>query len=533
MHKGSVTRLKHIIKVFVYYGFGFIIDSKLSKNNKSPANLRKAFEELGPTFVKIGQVLSTRPDILPEAYIKELSKLQDNAPKENFNTIEQLFYNEFHKTIDDSFLYFNKEPLGCASIAQVHDAILNDGRFVIVKVQRPKIEEQLNLDLSIIKKIVTLTKAKFEDSLMNPKECIDEIIYATRQELNFENEALNLKRFKALNKDVDYVYVPYIVKDFCTKKIITMENISGYKITDLKNIKKSGYSLDAMGKKLAESFFKQIFTDGFFHADPHPGNLIIHNNKICYIDFGMMGTLAPSLKQSLNEALTAVAFKDINKIVSIIMSIGIKTGYVNKNSLYEDVDYFISSYLSASLKNIRISILFQEITDISKKNNLQMPKEFTILVRSLVILEGVISKISPDLVLLDIMIPYIKEESINSFFKNIDIKELLFNSYKFTEASSKIPSKFIELSDTITSGRTKIKLEHSNFEKPLESLNRMVNRIVFAVIISSMIVGSCLILRVNIGPKVFDISIIGLIGFFIAAIMGLYLLISILRSGTL
>lgn len=533
MHKNSVARLRQIVKVFVTYGFGFFVGSKLNKNQNSPVNLRKAFEELGPTFIKIGQILSTRADTLPDAYIEELSKLQDSVPIEDFTNIDKFFISEFHKTISDSFLFFDKDPIGSASMAQVHDAILNDGRFVIVKIQRPNIAEAMHMDLSILSRIVRLTKTRLPDTVIDLKDAIDELLKSIEQELNFKNEATNLVKFKDLNKNVSYISSPYIVEEFCTKKIITMEKIVGFKIDDAENLVKNDYILEDIGKKLALSYFKQIFEDGFFHADPHPGNIIIRENQICYIDFGMMGSLSSSLKNSLNKAILAIAYGDVNMLVSILMSMGIRQGYINRNSLYEDVDYMLSMYLSTSLKNLKISLMFKDIFDITKRNNIQLPKELTILVRGVVITEGVLSKISPDLALVDMIIPYIKSHNKNLIFENFNLDELLLHSFKFLRDSSSAPSKFIELSDSLISGRAKIQLNHKNLDQPIKNLHRMVNRMVFAIIISSMIVGSSLILRTNIGPKIYDMSIIGVSGFIIAALMGFYLMISILKSGTL
>lgn len=533
MHRNSVHRLKEIVKVLAYYGFGFIVDSKLNGNKKSPENLRKAFEELGPTFIKIGQILSTRPDLLPSPYIKELSKLQNNVPHEKFDNIQKLFFNELNTTIEDTFLYFDKNPIGSASIAQVYDAILKDGRFVIVKIQRPEIAQKMKTDLSIIKKLLNITKIKFTDALIDPKEALDELLISTTQELDFKNELYNINRFKKLNEDIAFVSNPYTIDELCTKKIITMEKIVGIKIDNLKKLLKEGYNLDDLGKKLTLSYFKQVFEDGFFHGDPHPGNLLIRNGHICYIDFGIMGTISKSLKSSLNEAILAIAYHDINKMTSVIMSLGIRKGYVNRNSLYEAIDYLFASYMSVSLKNIKISIMFQEIFEISKNNNIRLPKELTTLLKSTLIIEGVIAKISPDLSIVDVLIPYVKSQNKNIFLKDLDFDALLLNGFRFIKSSSEFPSKLVELSDSLISGRAKIQLQHNNLQKPIKDLNRMVNRMVFAIIISSMIIGSSLILRTNIGPKIYDISIIGISGFMIAALMGFYLLISILRSGTL
>ena len=531
--RNSVQRFREIIKVLASYGFGYILDNTLKKENNSPENLRKAFEELGPTFIKIGQILSTRPDLLAPAYIEELSKLQDNVLAESFEAINQVFTEEFNTSIQDTFLYFDVEPTASASVAQVHQAILKDGRFVVVKIQRPHIAEKMALDISILHKIVALTKAKLSDTLINPEEALNELFTATELELNFNNEGKNIDKFRALNNNVTFVYTPFIVWELTGKTVITMENINGFKINDIKNLKNEGYEMSDIGKKLALSFFKQIFNDGFFHGDPHPGNIFISQGKICYIDFGIMGELSNSLKESLNDVVIAVAYQDIDKLISVIMAIGIKKGYVNRNKLHEDIDYLFASYLSTSLQNIEISALLQEIFETARRNNISLPKDFTLLIRCLLIVEGVVAKIAPDIKILDVAIPYVKSHNKQYLLNKLDLDDLLISSTSFIDSSIKLPGKINGLVDSIISGRAKIQLEHNNLDKTANDLNRMVNRLVFAIIVSSMIIASSLIINTNIGPKIYSISLIGVTGYFIAAIMGFWLIISILKSGKL
>ncbi|MFL0251318.1 ABC1 kinase family protein [Clostridium neuense] len=528
--KKSVQRFREIVKVLAYYGFGYLVDSKKNRAKRFPQNLRRAFEELGPTFIKIGQILSTRPDIISDAYIKELSKLQDDVPAESYDTIETIFNSEFHKTVEETFEKFNKKPLACASIAQVHEAILKDGTKVIVKIQRPNIEEKMKLDLSILYKLASLTKARFTDFIINPTEALDEISMSTKMELDFNTEAKNIEHFKELNKDVSYVTCPYIFKELSTKHILTMEKIDGFKIDNIKKLAAENYDLNDLGKKLALTYFKQVFQDGFFHGDPHPGNILLRDKQICFIDFGLMGNLSKNLKNALNDMILSVAYYDIDKIISVIMAVGIRHGYVDRNQLYEDIDYIFSSYLSASLENIKISQFLQEVFDCAKRNNISLPKDLIILVRSCVILEGVIAKISPDISILDVAIPFVKSQNNDSILKNFNVNEALLNSYLFLKNSSKLPSKIIELSNGLMRGRAKIQFNIKNIDEPISEINKMVNRVVLALIISSMIISSSLILHSNIGPKMYGMSIIGITGYGIAAILGFWLLISIIRS---
>lgn len=533
MYKNSTQRFKEIVRVLAHYGFLYILDNKNNKKENSPANLRKAFEDLGPTFIKIGQILSARPDILPPSYIKELSRLQDNVPPESYEDIDKVFFSEFNKSIEDFFIYFSEKPLASASIAQVHSAVLTDGREVIVKIQRPEIKEKMQLDISILKRVIKLTKSKFPDVLIDPEQALNEILSSTENELNFKVESENIKKFKNLNKNVAFCYAPFVIDELSSNRVLTMEKIDGFKITDFEKLNDSGYDFDDLGRKLALSFFKQVFTDGFFHGDPHPGNLLIREGQICFIDFGIVGCLSNSLKSYLNQAVVAIALRDMDKLVSVIISLGIKKGFVNKNKLYEDIDYLFSKYISATLDNIKISVLIQEVFDCAKNNNIKLPKDLTLLIKSLIIIEGVVAKIAPNIQILDIATPFVKSNSESLLLKNLNLDQFLIHSYGFVKDFSVLPNKLVELSNSILNGRAKLQLQVSSFDKSMDELNKMVNRLVFALIISSSVIASALILTKDIGPRLFGISIIGILGFVIAAFMGFWLLISIIKSGKL
>ncbi len=532
MHGGSnVSRFREIVRVLAFYGFGYLIDSKLNKEQKSPENLRKAFEELGPTFIKIGQILSTRPDIMSTPYIEELSKLQDNVPPESFEAINAVFCEEFSRTVDDTFSYFNKTPLASASIAQVYTATLTNGQEVIVKIQRPRIEKKMRQDIAILGRILNLTKSHFSDAFINPQEALQELLSTTELELNFENEANNIRKFKELNSNIACVYSPFLIDSLCTKKVLTMEKINGFKIDDKKKLDAGGYEQEDLGRKLALCYFKQVFTDGFFHGDPHPGNIFISGGQICFLDFGIMGSFNSSLKVAMNEAIVSVALKDPNKLLKVILSIAIRKGIVNKNILYEDILYLFDSYLYTSLQNIKISILLQEIFDMCRRNNLQMPKDFVILSRSVVIIEGVVAKISPDMKILDIAVPFVKSNNKDAFLKALNLNEILLHSYGFVRDSSVLPTKILELTDSLINGRAKIQLQLSDLNKPVNEVNKMMNRLVFGLIVASMIISSSTILTSNVGPKLYEMSIIGITGYALSAVMALWLLISIIKSG--
>lgn len=534
MKKKSFLRFKEIMSVFASYGFGYIIDSKKKRQENAPRNLRKAFEELGSTFIKIGQILSTRPDILPEEYINELSKLQDSTNEEDFFSIKQVFFNEFNIDIEKAFKYIDIKPIACASIAQAYKAELNDGRKVIVKIQRPGIEEMINMDIHILRKLLGMVKFINEDELlMNPIDALNEIETETNKELDFDLEKQNILKFKELNKNVACIYAPEVIDEYCGRRVITMEYIDGFKITNIDKIEENGYDRYDIGKKLALSFCKQVFNDGFFHGDPHPGNILIADNKICYIDFGSVGVLTDSMKKSFNDAMVGVATRDTDKLVNFLIGVGIRKGKMDRNMLYEDVKYLLNMYLSTSIKNIKMSTLIKEIIEIAQRNNIQLPIDFVMISKSALIIEGVVSKVSPDMDILDFVIPYVKSKNKFYFKESLNYDNMMIELYSFLKKSGELPGKYAELAENLNEGRIKVKIEASDFNDTMREANKMINRVVFGVVVSGMIIGSSYILGSNVGPKIKGVSVIGITGYIISAIFGMYLIISILRSGNL
>ena len=530
MKKKSRERFQNILRVFIKYGFGYLADSKLSSHKKSPENLRKAFEELGPTFIKIGQILSTRSDILSKEYIDELVKLQDSAQEIEFVDIKKVFEESLNKSISDYFLYFDENAMASGSIAQVHSAILKDGSSVIVKIQRPEIKEEMKMDISILRRIINFTKLKITLTVIDPIDLLNELEESTENELDFIKEGKNILRFKENNKSVKCVYAPCVIKEIWSDKVLTLENIYGFKINDLQMIINEGYDNKDIGKKLALSYCKQIFDDGFFHADPHPGNILISNGKICFIDFGIVGELDEVLKSWLNDVMLAVAIGDKNKIVDFILAVGIKIGKVNREELYGDVSYLFDTYISTSLKNIKASIVLTEVFNVAKNNKIQFPRDLVVLIRGLVILEGVVSEVDPNLNIISVVTSFVKTRSDFSLVRELEGEQLLISAYRFTRDSMRLPSKLLDVCNNIANGKTKLNLTVNELDKTILILNSMINRIVLTILISALILGSSLIVSSSVGPLYGNISIIGIIGYIISGVLFIILLISIFKS---
>lgn len=530
MKRKSVERFNEIVKVFAFYGFGMFVDTKMKDRKKSADNLRKAFETLGPTFVKIGQILSTRRDVLPKEYVSELIKLQDSVNKESYLKMKEVFELSLNKKIEECFFEFNKEPIASASIAQAYEGILKDGRKVVVKIQRPDIYEKMKLDISILKRVIKFTKLKTEIKVVDFFDVIDEMEKAIDKELNFKIEGDNIKRFKHNNESLVPLYVPELIEDLWSDKVITLEKIDGFKVNNKKLLKEEGYDNKDVAKTLALCYCKQVFEDGFFHGDPHPGNILIFNNRICFIDFGIMGEINESIRHSLNKVIFAIATNDREKVVEFVLSVGVQQARVNKGILYEDISYLLDSYVTRSLKNIKISDFFEELFEVADKNHIQMPRELVSLFRSLVILEGVLEEIDPEIDILSAVNIYIKSKGEFKFFNEFNIKELSMSSYSFIRDIGKIPTKLNEVLNSIYNGRNKLNFHVVDLDKAINALDKMVNRITGGFIISALLIASSLLIRDGAGPIVYGLSLIGVIGYLISSIFAIILLGSMVRG---
>ena len=518
-------RLKEIVSVSVKHGF---------KNGiGSPKELKLVLEELGPTFVKIGQILSTRPDILPMEYILELQKLQDKVKPEKFNIMKKVIETELGDSIENIFMEFNIIPIASASLSEVYLAKLYNGDEVVVKVQRPYVKEKMLGDIQILKKLAPFINFAATGEVVDMIQVVEELEMATEKEINFIEEMNNIIRFSENNQNVKFIKAPKVYKEYCTNKILVMEYISGIKIDNIKELKAEGYNIHDMATKLTYNYFKQVFEDGFFHADPHPGNILIHENSIAYIDFGLMGTLDLNLRKKLNEILEGAATGNIQLMTKSIVKIGTKKGPMDMNKLYDDIETMYTSYIDESIYDYDIPQILEEIIIICRKNNIHMPKDIVLLVKGMMIFQGVLAKIDKDLTIMDIALPYFEEQIIKNNLKDMDFSQVLIKLYSSIKSSLELSYKSLELINNFLDGRIKLNLELKNMDENFNEINRMVNRLIFAIIVAGLLVSSSLVINANVGLKIYGISAIGILGYLGAGVAGLLLLISILKSGKL
>lgn len=522
-------RLNEIVRLLSSYGIQFVYHNKVkpSRQDQDPENLRLAFEKLGPSFIKIGQILSTRIDILPQAFVEELARLQDKAPEFPFSEVERIFMEETKLALGDVFLSIDEKPLASASIAQVHKAVLRTGEEVIVKVQRPIIDDLLIRDLDIL---IRLSK-KIPEGLVeviDPKEALEQVKANTLIELDFRNEAQMLQRFRDLNKGISCVGVPKVYQGLTTRRILVEEFIEGTKINNRKQLDLLGYDEEDISRKLMLAYLKQIFQDGFFHGDPHPGNFIIKEGKIYFIDFGIMGELSDSTKKSLNDILQGLASKDIDRMVKVCLELGTPKGPVDKRKLYADIELMFDMYLSNNMLTVNMALFITDFIRMFKRHNIAIPSDLTILAKSLSILEGVFHEIAPELKLISIAKDYLKENiSLHTLMQKFSAEKLALKSYALLKDSSEIPGSILSLLKQMTSGRTMLKIDVDQLDEKWKDIKKMSNRIVISLIVAGLLLSSSIMSGTPGGQY------LGQAGFTISGLFGIWLLISIFRSGNL
>ncbi|WP_018659925.1 ABC1 kinase family protein [Allofustis seminis] len=527
-------RFAEIVKVLGSYGFGHLYRTRLLNKDeaKDAKRLRLAFEELGPTFIKFGQILSTRHDLLPKQYIDELSKLRDRVPQFPFAEAVRIFNEDFQISLDEVFEWVEEEPLASASIAQVHRATLKNGDKVILKVQRPDMGEYLLRDIQLFAEVLEMVPGLIQDVVIDARTAILEIEATTRRELDFRLEAAAIEKFRENNKYRAVVDAPKTYPEYTSARILVEEYIEGIHNMDVRQLKEKGYDLEDISRKLTYVYLLNVFEDGLFHADPHPGNLIIREGKIYFIDFGIYGEISTQNRQDLFDILRAVVLEDVDQMMTKILQMAIIRKKVDRLQLYEDIQNFFYMYANMNLDKIEISELFSEVLNISRKHGLGMPNDFVLLAKSLTVIEGVVTNLNGEISVMEIARMIVKNQlnwkemlAVSSSLDQLTLKTAQIAQHAF-----ELPHQLSKALQTVTEGRFKLHFEFSDYEKKERAVNQMVNRIVFAIIIASLILASAVIVVFTSGTNWSTISMFLFIG---AGFMGLWLLWSIFKSGML
>ena len=491
----------------------------------NPVKLREILEDLGPTYVKLGQIMSLHSDILPRSYCDELLNLTSDVAPMPFETVISVIEESLGEEYTTLFKSIEETPIGSASIAQVHRARLLNGEPVVIKVQRPGVYETMSRDITLLHKVVRrMPSIAGIKSMVDLDMILDEMWAVAQQELNFITESSNILEFTEYNKDVVYIYIPKFYKEYTTDKVLVMEYIDGQAINDRQLLESRGYDTEEIGKKLVNNFIKQVMEDGFFHADPHPGNLRIREGKIVWFDMGMMGRLTERQRRIMIRGVEAIALKDINMLEGAVYDLCDTKGKVNRKRLYEDLRNFLNKYGSMSMGNVKVPETLMDLVDIMKKNNLVMPQGVSMLARAFAHIEGLLASISPDINMIDIAIDRMQEAFIHEFNIKKELGSFARKMYRSTNKGVELPSLMADALRDYLNGEAKTNLTMQISGPFAELVASSIRNLVIGMCLAGLLVGSAIICVTDMEPKILGIPFLGFIGFSIASSMTTFLI---------
>ncbi|WP_028579779.1 ABC1 kinase family protein [Desulfogranum japonicum] len=547
-----LNRYHRILRVLFKYGFEDLVDrlhidqyleSGLQMINRKPREqitrfsrperLRLVFEELGPTFIKLGQLLSTRPDLIPASYVHELTKLQDDIPPFASEAVKEIFQEELGKNPEEFFLSFESEPLAAASIGQVHFARLDSGEEVVVKVQRPKIDQVIAVDLEILAHLASLMEQYLEEFQgHSPSDIVEEFARGLSREIDFNTELANIQRFSRQFEGNNTILVPKVYPHLSTERILVMEYIAGVKCSHLQKLKDMDCDLSLLARRGANLVMEQIFVHGFFHADPHPGNIfILPGNVISFIDFGQMGRLSLRDREVFANLVLSLVSGDERKILNGILAITIQQGEVDRELLSRDLAGLIDLYLYRPLGEIKAAKLLQDMLDLISRHKLSFRPSMYLMMKALSTVEGVGLMLDPDLQLILLAKPFMRKIQLGRMDPRRITEDILDTSESYVQLLREMPDEVLSILKLLRTGKMKVEFEHLGLQSLRKTLDRVSNRIAYSIVLAALIIGSSLIVLSDIPPRWHDIPLIGIIGFLVAGVMGFWLLLSILRHG--
>jgi ubiquinone biosynthesis protein len=540
-------RYREIARVFVRHGMGFLIGitglerfapfrrgmTTASGWPSTPERLRLALEDLGPTFVKLGQILSTRADLLPPEFQFELSKLQDAAPQVPFAEIRAVLLQELGDVPENVFAEFDTAPLASASIGQVHSARLKNGANVVVKVRRPGVEEQIDEDLEILDSLAQTASRRWDvanhyDILGLVQEFSDTL----RVELDYLREARSAERFGEAFRDNPSVRVPRVYRSTTTAKVITLERLHGVKISDSAGLEKQTIEPADLADRVFQMYLQMVFDDGFFHADPHPGNFFIDKQgRIGLVDFGMVGHVDYRLQDDLVRLILAVVMEDPDRMVDVILDLGVARSRIDRSILRQDLQRLLNKYSERSLGDIELGAAIEDGLRIIRRHNLQLPSNLALLLKTGIMAEGLAADVSPEFEPLAALRPYMEQ----ILMKQLDPRELSKRvghaGFEAAQLGLELPHMLRRILSSVDRGQIEVGVRPERFEPLMFRAERLVNRVVLGVLTASFIISLAILMAVYSLPG-WDQwgGVIFGAGFVLSGAMGLYLVWSILRS---
>lgn len=548
----SLRRYREILTVLIKYGFGDLLETlrvrhplvgklprlkalKRLEGLSRPERLRLAFEELGPSFIKLGQLLGLRPDLVPSEYSQELAKLQDEVTPFPFAQARERVEEQLGQPLEELFSDFEEEPLAAASLAQVHRALLKAGKEAVVKVQRPGIRDVIRADLIILEDLARfIANYVPESEPYDPVGTVRQFSKTLRRELDFVREGRNMELFRRNFSDDKTIHVPKVYWELTSPRVLTIERIAGIKVTDLEGLERAGLDRRQIALNGANAILKQVFEHGFFHADPHPGNvLVLDDNVIAPLDFGMVGRLDESLQQGLGEILVGTVRKDIGRIVRALRELDGLDEQVDLQALRVDLGDLLDRYYKVPLLQLDLGQLLEEMLAVIREHRVRLPANLVMMSKALVIEEAVGRALDPELDMIGLAQPYVQRLVFRRLTSRRELRDWTQALEEANRFLKELPGELRAIMGRIRRGELRAQFELMGLDRLITEMDRASNRLSFALIIAALIVGSSLVMQLEAGPQLWGLPLFGLLGFGLAAILGLWLAVAILRSGRL
>ena len=560
-HIRDIPRIGRIIAVASRHGFGHLVEQlglqrffslsrriisfekpqpPLAHRISMPERLRLMFEDLGPTFIKFGQVLACRPDMLPIEYSREFLKLTDSVAPFPSAEVTKIIEEDLKAPISSLFASFDSVPVAAASIAQVHRATLQDGSAVMVKVQRPHIERIIERDISIMRWLAEIIEAQFpEIAPYDLPGIIDEFAHTIKRELDFFIEASNATQLRKNFSNSPVLYVPQVYTDLSSKRVLVLEKITGIRIDEYGRLDREGYDRKEIARKGGAAYFKMVLQDGFFHADPHPGNIfVLHDGRLGLVDFGIMGRVTEENMEHFASIFLALANHDYDALVRQYVELG----FVSETSvdieqfqreMKQDLVELLEPYYVMQVKQIDFGAYIDRVTHILLRHHLKLPSNLYLMDKSLITLEGILKQLDPEFNYFEAATPYVADLVRSRRNPVRAAQNMRKNMAEFVDTLTLLPRQIKATFRKVTHGEIRISVHHEELQHLIRDIDKSSNRLAFSVITAAIIVASSIIIHSAQGPMLFGLPMFGLIGYVIAAVLGLWILIGILRSGQL
>jgi ubiquinone biosynthesis protein len=542
-------RYRQIVDIIGRHGLGFMVGAhrpedlipfgKSTSSSHSahlttrPEHLRLALEELGPTFIKLGQILSTRGDLLPAPYLDELTKLQDGVPPVASEAVRKTVEEELGGPLEEAFARFEIEPLASASIGQAHLATLHDGAEVVVKLRRPGVVEQVEEDLHILLDLAAVAERRWPVARHYDLLAIaQEFAQTLREELDYLHEGHNVERIAANFADDTSVHIPRVYWETTTARVLTLERITGAKINDIDAIQAAGLDRPEVAHHATKILLTMILEHGFFHADPHPGNVFVEpDGRIALIDFGMTGELDSATQGVLLRLLLAIARRDAAQLADVMLELGRSRVHVDRNGLRRDMQHMLDRYCDRSLGDVKLSAMLNELLTVLRWHHMRLSPDLALLVKALGMSEGLGVRLDPSFNLMDVYVPYTEELLRRRFSLRQWSGQMMLAGIDALEMAMALPQQLRHVLGDIERGGFEINVQPQSFEPFLDRMEQLTNRLTLGILAAAFTIGMALLVSVY-HPTGWDttIELLFLLVLILSGVFGTYILFLILRS---